>query len=513
MKYVLQKFKHLYKRSISLFEYIRSFPILLISILSIFINLILYIFYLSTGNFILISILVFIVLIVEVPRIVRKRAEGTNVNVQIFSLLTILYILTILSIYQDLRDTQKVSAFTTPAEAVELKILDISKSKGDIQEVVFQYGDLRGVGYIDWFENLSIGDTCIAYGEIKEPENFSDFNYKEYLRKKNIYLYARSLDLSSCRYEFDIYDLSSYAIHLKRTLRDLRDTLSNTIDENLPEPQSSLLIGILFGSARAFSNEFEEALRVSGTTHIIAASGYNVTILIMLCNKLFSFLNKKVRLILSLILIWLFCIFSGLSASILRATVVGSLTILSLLTGNVKNSNLIIPAGIYFLLLINPKILFDIGFQLSILATLGLLYLMPSIKGFLDRIFKVPKVLEDYLLSTLSATLATLPVSISVFGKVSLVSIFANMIVLALTESTMLYGVISMFSKWFFSIVYFQLKIFEYVVLFFGEITWGYVDIESSWIGIIILVFIILFCIYFYPVDNENYYIKKYYNI
>jgi competence protein ComEC len=288
----------------------------------------------------------------------------------------------------------------------------------------------------------------------------------------------------------------------------------------LPEPQDSLLIGILFGSERAFCEQFEEQLRVSGTTHIIAASGYNVTILILAISKILAFIKKKQRLVISLFLIWIYCILSGLGASIVRATMMGSITILALLTGNVRNTHLLIPSGVFFLILFNPKMIFDVGFQLSILATLGLIYVLPSIEEVfkrMDNLQSVPQFLEENLLGTISCTLSTLPISISIFGKLSLVSVFANVLVLPLTESTMLYGTIALLSAFviqklsevLFSIPYIQLKIFQWVVEYFGSIEWGYVDVTTGWIGWLIGVLLFIFCIYFYPLDQESYYVKR----
>ncbi|MCD4756070.1 ComEC family competence protein [bacterium] len=413
--------------------------------------------------------------------------------------------------------------FTEAKGSFLIETEDISKSKGDKQEVVFKYNGMRGVGYVNWFENIKIGDVCEVYGELSVPENFQDFDYRGYLRNKDIFLYGNRLRFGECKYEMNYSSVSSYALALKRGLREFRDILSRNIDMNMPEPQSSLLIGILFGSERAFSDGFESYLRISGTTHIIAASGYNVTVLILLCSRLFGFLKKESSLVFSLVIIWLFCIFSGLGASILRATVMGSITILALISGNVRNIHILIPTGILILILINPKVLFDIGFQLSILATLGLVYLMPSIAECIKRILGVKGVLDwvqDYFLSTLSCTLATLPVSISIFGKVSLVSVFANVLILPLTGSTMLYGVVALvfsfisrtIGHYLFSIPYFQLKLFERIVSFFGALQWGYIDVENSYIGVLIGLFLVLFCMYFYPTDEENYYVKKYYN-
>jgi competence protein ComEC len=202
----------------------------------------------------------------------------------------------------------------------------------------------------------------------------------------------------------------------------------------------------------------------------------------------------------------------------------GTITIVALLSGNVRNTHLLIPTGVLLLILLNPRILFDIGFQLSILATLGLIYVLPSIEEVFKKIFNlqnVPQFIEDNLLGTISCTLSTLPISISIFGKLSLVSIFANVLILPLTESTMLYGTIGLIgsfivhniSKILFSVSYIQLKIFQWIVEYFGSIQWGYVDISNSWIGWLIGVFLLLFCIYFYPLDQENYYVKRFKDI
>jgi competence protein ComEC len=428
------------------------------------------------------------------------------------------------SFLEDYRTIVNLNSFTGGFEQKKIQILDIDRSRGDIQEVVFEYEGVKGVGYVDWFEDLKIGDLCNIYSRIERPENFDDFDYVRYLKNKNIYLKSSNIKINSCSNKIAIKKVSDIFLWLKRNLRILRIELTEQIERYLPEPQASLLIGILFGSERAFSDQFEEKLRISGTTHIIAASGYNVTILILACDKILNFIKKKYRLLISFVLIWLYCILSGLGASILRATMMGSITILALLSGNVRNTHILVPSGVFLLLLIDPKIIFDIGFQLSILATLGLIYILPSIESVVEKIFKiqsVPQFFEENLLGTISCTLSTLPISISIFGKVSLVSVFANVLVLPLTESTMLYGTLALlgsflaknFSEVLFSTPYIQLKIFQRIVEFFGSISWGYVDVNTSWVGLLIGLFLFVFCIYFYPLDKENYYVKRFKDI
>jgi len=533
-KIVLQIFKEFWQRFTAPFLYIKEIPILYISIFSFCVTLVSFQIYESVYVYTK-SLRIFLIFLLAVllsallgymvknisfsQREKEERDIGSK-NVQILFLALMIGFRLFFSFYKDYKVLQSIESFTDVYNQKTVQILDIDRSDGDTQEIIYEYNGVKGIGYVDWFEDLQIGDVCNTYMEIEKPENFSDFDYVRYLKNKDIYLTSSSVEIDGCSHKFSIKTSSDIFIWLKRNLRMFRGNLSKQIENYLPEPQASLLIGILFGSERAFSEDFEESLRISGTTHIIAASGYNVTILILASSKILYFIKKKYRLILSLVIIWLYCILSGLGASILRATVMGSITILALLSGNVRNTHLLIPSGVFFLIFLNPKIIFDIGFQLSVLATLGLIYVLPSIENLLKKILKiksVPQFIEENLLGTISCTLSTLPISISIFGKVSLVSIFANILVLPLTETTMLYGTIALLGSFLiegisdilFSIPYIQLKIFQRIVEFFGSIKWGYVDVGTSWFGWLIGIFLFLFCIYFYPLDQENYYVKR----
>ena len=531
---VLQAFIKLYKRFIACLIFIIDTPILFLSFLLFFITVVstqiyesvkiynkdsktFLIFLLSIP---LIMIVVCLFRYVDFSQSSNRGAYGGKANVQILFLALLTAIRLDCNFYKDYKTTKNIDSFTGGYKQIEVKILDISRSKGDIQEIVFEYEGVKVVGYVDWFEKIIIGDLCNIFTELEEPKNFDDFDYKRYLKNKNIYLRSSRVEIVNCREKESIKNPQDVFLWLKRNLMILRQTLSQQVERYLPEPQSSLLIGVLLGSERAFSNDFEESLRISGTTHIIAASGYNITILILAIGKILGFINKKWRLILSLIIIWLYCILSGLGASILRATMMGTITIFALLSGNVRNTHILIPSGVFLLILLNPKILFDIGFQLSILATLGLIYLLPSIEEFLKKALNIKRInsfLEENLFGTISCTLSTLPIAITIFNKVSLVSVFANILVLPLTESTMLYGTLALLisfifsnlAKFVFSIPYIQLKLFETIVEYFGGIKWGYVDVNSKWVGIAIGIILIVFCIYFYPLDQENYYVKR----
>lgn len=367
------------------------------------------------------------------------------------------------------------------------------------------------------YEKFKIGQVCKFTGIFVEPENFSDFDYKTYLMNKQIFLIM----------ENPLFECANTARRragsdIKNFLIDFKQSIIKNIDEIMLEPQASLLVGILFGSDRLFSSSFEESTRVSGVSHIVAASGYNITILVIFINKLFLFLPKKIRIIFSLIVIWLFAILSGFSASIVRACIMSSLSLFSLFWGRVNSIHISLPLAAAIFVLFDPLIIHDVGFILSVSATLGLVYISPILIELRKKHIKRLKFLDEYVIPTMSCTLSTLPVSLITFKTFSIWSIPVNALVLPVIEGTMLWGVLSLLiqnihqplSILFLSVANLQLKYFEYIVNIVGDLnigSWVISDRLANLIAISLLIFLILFVIYHYPVGNEkyNYYLKN----
>ena len=369
-------------------------------------------------------------------------------------------------------------------------------------KILFRYSNYMEFG---------VGDVCKICGTISEPENFDDFDYKKFLRNKNVY---GILNVSS----IEKVDKNT---SIKSNLYDFKKYIVERVEKVMVEPQISLLVGILFGENRNFSEEFEENLRKSGTSHIVAASGYNVTILVIVINKLFKFINKKWRNLLSLLVIWGFCIMSGGSSSIIRATIMGSLVLVANSFGRYQSIHKTLLIGIWLFAFFSPTVIFDVGFQLSICATLGLIYFAPALENFLKSKFKIGNFFKEYLLTTISCTLCTLPVSIYTFGTFSIVSVLANSLILPVLESTMLWGFLGLLlnfvlvgiSKIFLTVCFVQLKYFEIVVSKLGGLEFISFSIEGNLkiaIAIAISLLLLIFVIIKYPIENEsfNYYFR-----
>jgi len=201
---------------------------------------------------------------------------------------------------------------------------------------------------------------------------------------------------------------------------------------SLPEPQASLMAGIVLGSKSGFPSDFYQALRQTGTLHVVVASGMNITLVaIFLINFFLLFLNRRLALFFAFLGIWFYVILAGGEAPVFRAGIMGSLAFIAQGLGKEKAAiRGLIFAGV-LMLFINPHYLFDLGFQLSFAATAGILIVYPKIKSFKKtrRIFSLPG-FGDNLASTLAAQTLTLPIMVFSFGGVNPISPLVNTLVL-----------------------------------------------------------------------------------
>lgn len=284
------------------------------------------------------------------------------------------------------------------------------------------------------YPKYNYGDTIEISGKVETPENFSDFDYRSYLAKDGIFWISRypEIDLLGKSKNYELYGI----------LFAIKNSFINQINEILPEPQSSFLAALLVGARRSLPANLVESFKKTGTSHIVAISGYNISIIgIMLFNVLsFLLLPRRFIFWFTGAIIFLFVIIAGAESSVVRAAIMGTILLISKREGRFYNvANAIILAGAA-MLFFNPFLLrYDAGFQLSFLATLGLAYLSPYFEVLL---IKLPNVFSfrSNLAATLSAQLATLPVVVFSFGQFSTLSVPANILILPAIPPTMFFG-------------------------------------------------------------------------
>ena len=284
--------------------------------------------------------------------------------------------------------------------------------------------------------DYAYGESIAAKGKLERPKPIDDFAYDRYLSTQDIYAIMPRAQISAAHPE---QENSTFEV-LFGTLISLRFITEDRISRLLPEPHASLLAGLLTGSRRGIPEHLTDDFRDAGITHIVAISGYNVTIILTLFSSFLFWIPRQRRFGILVTAVALFTLFVGSSASVVRAAIMGILGLLALQTGRQANVRLSILWTAFFMLCWNPKYLwYDAGFQLSFLAVIGLAELSEPLKTYMK---KVPEflALRESLVATIAAQIATLPLIMILFQQVSLVAPLTNVVVAPLIPLAMLMG-------------------------------------------------------------------------
>jgi competence protein ComEC len=335
------------------------------------------------------------------------------------------------------------------------------------------------------------GDWLAVDGKVEEVKNFNDFDYRKYLEAKNSYAVMRNPK---------ILILKSHQLNpLKEFLLKIKHGFVDTVGQRLYDPQSSLLLGILIGAKKNLPKNIIDNFNNTGTSHIIAVSGFNITIIISALASLAYLFGRRASFWLAVATIVSFVVITGASASVLRAAVMGFLLLVSL---NIGRQYAIVPSLFFaglIMLIINPKILFwDVGFQLSFAATLGIIFFIPVLNHLTES---WPKALgaKTLILTTLSAIIATLPIILFNFGTLSFSAPLVNLLVLPVVPVTMLVGflaVLPFVGPGFAFVANWLLVYILKITDFFAHIPYSSVNIQIS-VWVFWLLIIAVFGIYF----------------
>lgn len=209
----------------------------------------------------------------------------------------------------------------------------------------------------------------------------------------------------------------------------------------LPEPNASFGLGILVGQRATMPAELTAALTAVGLAHIVAVSGYNLTIIVRAISRL-KLGSKYQKLLVSLALIAIFTLVTGFSASIVRAAIVSVLILLAWYYGRSINGVTLIAFTAALTGVFKPFYVWsDLGWYLSFLAFFGVLVIAPLL---VTRLFKhPPKILVMILIETLCAEIMTLPLIMMSFSQLSLIGLLANLLVVPLIPIAMLFSAVA----------------------------------------------------------------------
>jgi len=289
---------------------------------------------------------------------------------------------------------------------------------------------------VDRYSEVSYGDMVVVSGKLDRPEEFvtdlgRTFLYPEYLKAKGI-----QFRISFAQVEVLERGGGNPVV---ASLLSFKDAFVTKLGTVLSEPQSGLGVGLLLGVKRALGEELEEAFRKTGIIHIVVLSGYNVMLVVaFVLFILGTFLPFTARAVFGIVAIILFALLVGLSPTVVRASIMAVLVLLAPLLGRQYNlMRALIVAGCG-MVLINPYILlYDVGFQLSFLATLGLILVAPQFELMLMRAPNTLKV-REFFIATLATQVAVSPLLLYQIGELSLIALVVNVLVLPMVGVAML---------------------------------------------------------------------------
>jgi len=290
---------------------------------------------------------------------------------------------------------------------------------------------------VNHYPKFDYGDEVEIIGILQKPKNFEseqgrEFDYISYLKKDGIeyQIFYPQVNLVS----------KGNGNFIKEKLFALKNSFLEKVRKVIPEPHSSLLGGLVVGAKESLGKDLQEDFRKVGLIHIVVLSGYNLTIVADAIMSSTSFVSVGFGTLFGAIGIILFAIMTGGSATIVRASIMALLVLLARATGRVSQIQRSLFIAGFLMLLHNPNILvFDPSFQLSFMATLGLILIPNRIEKYFH--FLPTKFgLRETMIATISTQIFVLPLILYMMGEFSVVAIFVNLLVLLFIPTTMLFG-------------------------------------------------------------------------
>lgn len=305
------------------------------------------------------------------------------------------------------------------------------------------------------YPRLDYGDRVKILGELQAPGKFNGFSYDQYLSRYGIY---------SVMYYPRVEKVGEGEGNtFWKAMTFLQNTFLKRINELWPEPHASFEAGLLVGARKGIPPDLMEKFNITGLTHIIAISGYNIAIIIVFVMWLLKSLPRRIQFWVAIISIVLFTLFVGASPAVVRASIMGILSLLALQSGRQNNIHITILVTAFLMVLWNPKILWwDVGFQLSFAAVLGLIYIAPHFDKYSK---KLPQAfgIREAIQMTMAAQVTALPIIVYNFERLSLIAPIANLLVAFAIPPAMLFGFMSVVTSF----------LFYPISLIFGFITYG----------------------------------------
>ncbi len=358
------------------------------------------------------------------------------------------------------------------------------------------------------YPEFSYGDKVRAKVVLEEPGEFETngriFDYKGYLRVRGVWYTSRFTNVE--------FVSSGHGSLVKTLLFKTKRKFTDSIRDALPEPESSLLAGLLLGTKQSLGKELLTEFQKTGVSHIVVLSGYNIAIVASSIMAVFKFLPKNMSFGFGAVSIILFTILSGGGASAWRAAIMVLVALFAKKFNRDYKASRVFGFTIVLMLAPNPLLLaFDPSFQLSVLATIGLIFVTPHVTPYLSWITERFG-LQEIVSSTIATQITVLPYLIYNMGILSLVSLPVNVLILGTIPLTMFLGFITGVLGLFSLYLSFIPAFFTYILLWYqltvvhigASIPFGALNLPAFSFGVLIMVYLALIFMLKYLHDQKK---------
>jgi len=291
------------------------------------------------------------------------------------------------------------------------------------------------------FPEVHYGEVIRVTGTLTRPEPFDTdsgrtFRYDSFLAKDGIYLLMQNAALEVVSPRSGVLD------EIRGFFSDVKFIGIDSLAVALPEPQASLASGLVLGGKQGLGNELLDDFIVTGLVHIVVLSGYNVMIVAEAVFRLFTLFAKRYAALMAAVVIAAFVLTAGAGAASIRAGIMAGVALFARASNRTYDAFRALMAAAVLMLIANPFLLVDDpGFQLSFVATLGLIFGTPILEKRLSTIR--PTFLREIMASTIAAQISVLPLLLYQNGLLSLIALPANVIVLPVVPLAMAFSAIA----------------------------------------------------------------------
>lgn len=348
------------------------------------------------------------------------------------------------------------------------------------------------------YPEYNYGDKLKLNLNLEEPKNIESedgriFDYKGYLRVRGIWYTSRYTQVELLS--------SGKGSLVKAMLFKVKNAFTRSIDNALPQPESSLLAGLLLGTKQSLGKDLLTEFQKTGVSHIVVLSGYNIAIVAKSVMSALKFLPNNISFGLGAVSVVLFTLLSGGGASAVRAAIMVLVALFAKQFNRDYKAHRVLGFTIILMLAPNPLLLvFDPSFQLSVLATIGIIFVTPIMEPYFKWVTEKFG-LREVVSSTVATQFTVLPFLIYNTGLLSLVSLPVNVLILGTIPTTMflgfvtgLVGLISLYLSFIpaiftYSLLWYQLKI----VHIGASLPLGSVSLPAFSPIILVIIYLIIF--------------------